>query len=326
MKNQGQTKQISVRELMDLLKKEADCSNQEFEILTGESGFDNIIQSIGINRPGLTLTGTYDFFVDERIQVFGKGESYFLNRLDGQQLIATCDKYFQFKIPCCFFTHFSEIPGQFLEYALRFHVPLIKTTYSTVDFTNLLSRILDEAFAESVFIHGGLLEVHGTGILIVGKSGVGKSETALELVERGHLLIADDTVKLNCFRSSQIHGTSADPLKYYMEIRGLGIINIKDLFGIGAVRKDKVVEVVVQLEEWDSDKEYDRLGLDDLYFDILGIRIPLIVIPVRPGRNIPVLIEIAAMNTRLKKMGFNSAKQYDNELKKIIHSKEPISK
>jgi HPr kinase/phosphorylase len=315
-------KKISVAELYDFLLRDGKLTANTFVPLTDELGFDREIQTMGINRPGLTLTGIYEFFVQERIQVFGRGEIFFLNSLNQQRLQETVDKFFQFKVPCCFVTHNSDLPGYFLEVAKEKKTPIIRTSYNTSEFVNLVTRILNEVLSPTVTIHGGLLEVYGTGILIIGKSGVGKSECALELLERGHRLVADDVVELSCIRQSMIMGTSAEHIKYVMEIRGLGIINVRDLFGIGSVRNDKVVEVVVELEEWDSQKEYDRLGLDESTFEILGVKIPLIVIPVRPGRNIPILIEVAAMNTRLKKMDYHPAREYNKNLKKWIKEKQ----
>jgi HPr kinase/phosphorylase len=309
---------IDIETLYNILHKYSKQSEFHLVLETGNEGLTKKIEKIGINRPGLTLTGNFDYFVQERIQVFGRGESSYLQSLDKEALTETVDTFFQFDIPCCFFTHDARIDPVLISEAKKKQVPIFRVSSSTSVFVNVLSQVLDDALAPRVSIHGVLLEVYGTGILITGKSGVGKSECALELIERGHRLIVDDTVELRNMRLSTVTGMNTEHLKYYMEIRGLGIINIRDLFGIGSVMDSKEVDVVVNLEEWDSEKEYDRLGLDDVSVEILGIKLPLIVLPVRPGRNIPVLIEIAAMNARMKKMGYHPAREYNEKLKEWI--------
>jgi HPr kinase/phosphorylase len=198
--------------------------------------------------------------------------------------------------------------------AVQSGAPILVSSLATNVMTTRLTKILEDAFAPRKSIHGVLVEVFGVGILIVGRSGVGKSECALELIERGHRLVADDVVDIRSVSDTFLIGSGAKLIRHHMEIRGLGIINIKQLFGVGAIRDKKQIQVVVSLEEWDVKKEYDRLGMEDSTYSILGVEVPLLNIPVKPGRNVPILIETAAMNFRLNKLGYNTAKEFDREL------------
>ena len=216
---------------------------------------------------------------------------------------------------CIIFTHGNEPQKEILEKTNLLSIPLFKTKISTHKFITLISEILNKALAPRTMRHGVLIEVFGIGILLTGKSGVGKSETALELIERGHRLVADDMVEIKRYSESYLVGTCSDILRHHMEIRGLGIINIKDIFGVGSVRDSKLIELIINIEEWNENVEYDRTGLDENNSEILGVNIPLLKIPIKPGRNVPIIVETAAMNQRLKKMGTHGAIEFNDQLK-----------
>jgi HPr kinase/phosphorylase len=290
----------------------------ELEILGGKPGLSNRISNSEINRPGLSLTGFFDFFAHDRIQVFGKGEWAYLNSLKEDELIRIANKFFNFHLNCIVFTH-GNIPNQvFIDHCESKDIPLFTSKTTTHKFITLISQILDRALAPRTVRHGVLIEVYGIGILLIGKSGVGKSETALELIERGHRLVADDMVEIRRLSESYLIGSCSDLLRHHMEIRGLGIINIKDIFGVGSVRDHMIIELIINLKEWDDNMEFDRTGLDNHTEEILGLQIPYIELPVKPGRNIPIIVETAAMNQRLKKMGRNSAQEFNKKLTHYI--------
>jgi HPr kinase/phosphorylase len=287
-------------------------------LVTGKEGLTNRITNSEINRPGLSLTGFFDFFANDRMQIFGKGEWAYLNSLPDQQLLEITDKFFQFHLNCVIYTHGNQPQQHFIDKAKSKGIPLFVTSISTHRFITLISQILDRALAPRTMRHGVLIEVFGIGTFLTGRSGVGKSETALELIERGHRLVADDMVEIRRLSESYLIGSCSDLLRHHMEIRGLGILNIKDLFGVGAVRDHKLIELIINLKEWEEEGDYERTGIEQSVEEILGVSVPLIEIPVKPGRNIPIIVETAAMNQRLRKMGKNSAKEFSNKLTSYI--------
>jgi HPr kinase/phosphorylase len=286
----------------------------QIRLVAGSSGLSKEIRVGDINRPGLTLAGFYDFFAYDRIQIFGLGESAYLRQLSGEDKNEVLDKFFSYDVLCCIFTHDEEPDRLFVEFADKKGVPVFVTRKDTTRFISSLVYLLNEAFAPTVTLHGTFVDVYGIGVLLIGKSGVGKSECALELVERGHRFIADDVVMVKRVDESILMGGGSPLLKHHMEIRGLGIINVKDIFGIRSVRDRKRVELVVVLEDWVQNKEYDRLGLEETTYAILDIDVPSIMVPVRPGRNIPIIVETAALNQRLKKLGIYTARELDHNL------------
>ncbi len=286
----------------------------QLRLIAGEGGLNKEIRVGDINRPGLSLAGFYDYFAFDRIQIFGMGETAYLRSLSNDARRKTYEKFFSYDVLCCVFTH-DEIPDDiFIDLANSRNVAVFVTRRDTTRFISLLIHVIDEIFAPSVTLHATFVDVFGVGVILQGKSGVGKSECALELIERGHRLIADDMLILHKIDEAVLMGTGSPMLKHHMEIRGLGIINVRDIFGIRSVRNRKRVELVVLLEEWVEGKEYDRLGLEDRKYTIMDIEIPFLTIPVRPGRNIPIIIETAALNQRLKKLGINSAQQLDRKI------------
>lgn len=292
----------------------------QLRFLAGEGGLDKDIKTGEINRPGLALAGFFDCFAYERIQIFGQGETAFMTKFTREQRIKVYDDFFSYPILCCIFTYDFKPDDLFLQYAEKNNVPVFISKRATTQFITLFVHVIGEVFAENVTLHATLVDVFGVGVLLTGKSGVGKSETALELIERGHRLVGDDMVVVKKIDESLLMGAGSEILKHHIEIRGIGIINVREIFGIRSVRNRKRIEMVILLEEWDSATEYDRLGLDEKKFSILGIDVPYITVPVRPGRNIPIIIETAALNQRLKKVGINSARELDERIKKWIIS------
>ena len=290
----------------------------QLRLLAGEDGLDKEIKSGELNRPGLALAGFFDYFAYDRIQIFGQGETAFMTQLSHDQKIKIYDEFFSYPILCCIFTYEHKPDDLFLEYAEKRNIPIFLTKRGTTRFITLFVHVIDEIFAESVTLHATLVDVFGVGVLLTGKSGVGKSETALELIERGHRLVGDDMVVVKKIDESLLMGGGSEILKHHIEIRGIGIVNVREIFGIRSVRNRKRIEMVILLEEWDSSTEYDRLGLDEKKYTILDIDVPYITVPVRPGRNIPIIIETAALNQRLKKVGVNSARELDERIKKWI--------
>ncbi len=294
----------------------------QIRLVAGENGLNREITVGDMNRPGLTLAGFYEFFAYDRIQIFGLGESAFMRQLTREQKEESYSKFFTFDVLCCVFTHDVTPDEIFLKYAEEKNVPVLITKKSTTRFVSSLAHLMDEVFSPSVTMHGTLVDVFGVGVLLIGDSGVGKSECALELIERGHRFVADDVVVIRQIDESLLMGSGSLILKHHMEIRGLGIINIKDIFGIRSVRNRKRIELVVSLESWDNEKEYDRLGLEEMGYTILDLEVAYITVPVRPGRNIPIIVETAALNQKLKKMGIFSARDLDENIQKWIRTEK----
>ncbi len=294
----------------------------QIRVVAGEDALGKDIRVGDINRPGLTLAGFYDFFAYDRIQIFGLGETAYMRQLTEDQRRETYGKFFSYEIKCCIFTHDEEPDPLFIEFANDKKVPVLVTRRDTTRFSTMLTLLLDQVLSPSVTLHGTLIDVYGVGVLLLGKSGVGKSECALELIERGHRLVADDMVEVKKIDESLLIGTGSPVLTHHMEIRGIGIINVREIFGIRSVRNRKRVELVVTLEEWDNSKEYDRLGLEDTMYTILDIDISSVVVPVRPGRNIPIIVETASLNQRLKRVDIHSARELDENIQDLLKSEQ----
>ena len=312
-------KRFSVLDLLGLDLKEHD--SLDLRCICGRRGLTRDITIPDLNRPGLALSGFFDSFAYQRVQLFGRGEVAYLNKILSEGRIETIRQMFTYDLPCCIFTHNLEPVRSFIEVAEDAGCPVLQTGLDSSEFSSRLLRILSNIFAPKVSIHGVLVEVYGLGILILGDSGVGKSETALELIERGHRLVADDVVEISCVNGNSLIGQGANKIiGHHMEIRGLGIINITQLYGVGSIRERKEVQIVAKLEEWDANKVYDRLGTEEMTMEILGVQVPMLEIPVKPGRNIPIILETAAMNERLKSMGYFSAKEFNQNVLKWIET------
>ena len=289
--------------------------------LTGLIGMKNEIYSCDVNRPGMALFRYFQDFAFERIQIFGKGEGNYVVTLDKENKTDIFEEMLSYKIPVCIFTYGLVPPESFIEIAKNNNICVIVTELPTNEFVLSMQNLIEEEFLESFRVHGGLVEVFGVGILILGKSGVGKSEATLELIYKGHRLIADDTVEFKKLKDGRVIGKKHDVIKHKMEVRGIGIVDISRLSGMSAIRDKKRLDLVIELEQWKDDEQYDRMGLYDKTYNILNTEIPYIKLPVRAGRNICILIETAAKNLRLKEMGYNSAKELDKDLIEAMQKK-----
>jgi len=312
-------REFTVLDLIDLDLKEHNSLN--LRCIGGRKGLGNTIKIPDLNRPMGAIMGFFEEFANQRIQLFGRGEMSYLRRLESEGETITIEEMFKFPMPCCIFTHNQTPYREFFEIAENAQCPILQTDLGSADFSARLIRILSRIFSSRQVVHAVLVEVYGLGILIMGDSGVGKSETALELIHRGHRLVADDVVEINCIYGNTLMGAGANKIiGHHMEIRGPGVINITHLFGVRAIRDRNEIQLVVELEEWDSSKNYDRLGAEDHTIELLGVNIPKITIPVKPGRNIPIIIETAAMNERLKSMGYHAAREFNKNILKWIES------
>ena len=307
---------INVRKILEKQGKAL-----ELTVTAGEAGLDNTVQSPELNRPGLAIAGFYDVFSHDRIQILGITECSFLKSLNPLERSTRLSKMFEFEIPCFIITSDQKVGPELLGLADKHNVPVMQTPIPTSRFSGMLSYFLEHEFAPSCTVHGVLLDIYGVGVLIVGISGVGKSETALELVERGHRLVADDVVILRRISKNLLIGTASDILKHNMEIRGLGIVDVEKLYGVGSIREEKKVSLMIHLEKWDLSKEYERLGIEEKKRTIFDVEISEYRIPVEPGRNLAILIEVAALQQRLLYHGYNPAKQFNERLINRIRQK-----
>ena len=267
------------------------------------------ISSPEVNRPGLQLSGFFDYFDSQRVQILGKSEFAFLHQFDDTEITNRIDNYFSTCPPAVVITRNIEAPACMMDAAKAHKVSLLRTADGTSAFMAGLIAELNVELAPRVTRHGVLVEVYGEGILLLGESGVGKSETAIELVKRGHRLIADDAVEIRRVSAKTLVGSSPENIRHFMELRVVGIINARRLFGIGAVKMTEKINMIVQLEQWDATKVYDRMGMNEEYTDVLGVQVSSLTIPVKPGRNLAIIIEVAAMNNRQKRMGYNAAQE-----------------
>jgi len=284
------------------------------EPLTGERGLMRVIRGPDISSPGLVLTGFTERFPSERIQVLGETEIAFLNHLNPEDRRRALEVFFSFNIPAVFVTKGQAPPDPLLEIAIGRGTPVIQSQLRTSEFYDRIKPFLDEYFAPTVTMHGSLADVYGVGLLFVGKSGIGKSEAVLDLIERGHRLVADDMVIISRRGNEVLIGRGHELQRHHMEIRGVGIIDIAHLFGIRAIRQQKRIEVIVQLEVWEETANYDRTGLEAQSMEVLGVKLPRVVVPLNPGKNITVIAEVVAMNHLLKYSGVDSAALFNQRL------------
>ncbi len=306
-------KKISIKKMIDDLK---------IEVVYMPDDKDYMISTTDINRPGIQLSGYYDHFPFERIQVIGKVEYTYYLSLDEELKKQRIEAYMSYDIPVLILARDQQCDKTMLDAAIKHERIILKTKVGTTKFIYKLLDYLNEQLAAETTVHGVLVDVDGIGILITGDSGVGKSETALELIKRSHRLVADDAVEIKKLDDDMIVGRAPEIIKHFMEVRGLGILDIKSLYGVGAVKPSKKIDMVAHLENWEDGKYYDRLGIDDEITYILDVPVEKIIIPVKPGRNLAVIIEIAARNHRQKRMGYNAAKTFnENLMKKLSEEK-----
>jgi HPr kinase/phosphorylase len=292
------------------------------ELISGEEGINRPIVTSELSRPGLEIAGFFDYYPADRVQLLGMTEMSFFNRLNEPDRIQRMEELCRDFTPGIIITRGQEVPIELIEASERESVPVMRSNMKTTRLYSRLTNFLESRLAPTTAVHGVLVDIYGLGVLITGKSGVGKSETALELVKRGHRLVADDCVEIRQEDQDTLVGNAPDLIEHLLEIRGLGIINVMTLFGAGAVRSNKKISIVINLELWEKNKQYDRVGLDEEKMKIIDTEVTKITVPVRPGRNLAVIIEVAAMNYRLKRMGVNAAEQFSDRLNHAIADPE----
>jgi HPr kinase/phosphorylase len=305
-------------EKVDKIPVETLIKDLNLEVIVEAKNNKIDITTSDVNRPGLQFSGFYEHFAYERVQIIGKVETTFIEQLPDDVLAERADRFFNYPIPCLIVTRDLNIRQEIIDAAQKHDRYLLRTKEASTKFINRLINYLDEKLAPQITIHGDLVDVYGIGVLLLGESGIGKSETALELIKRGHRLVADDAVEISKISEDKLQGSSPEIIRHFIEIRGIGILDIKTLYGVGSVRNTMSIDLVIQLEEWDEDKYYDRLGLEDEYIKFLDVKVPKLTIPVRPGRNLAIIVEVAAMNHRQKQMGYNAAHELNKKLLKQI--------
>lgn len=303
---------VSIREIIKELK---------LKVVYMPDDVDYYAYSQDINRPGLQFAGYFDYFAYERIQIVGKTEYNFFGLMDSHIREEVLDRFFSYEIPALIISRDLEIKPDVIEKAKKYKRILLSTNRNTTRLINRLSNYLDNKLAPHTTIHGVLVDIYGIGVLIKGESSIGKSETALELIQRGNRLVADDAVEIRKLDESMLVGQSPELIRHFLEIRGIGIIDVRSLYGVGAIKNSKMIDLVVHLEAWDETKYYDRLGLDKEYEEILGVNVEKLVVPVKPGRNTAMILEVAAMNFRQRGMGYDAAQEFTKKLSKLIDTK-----
>lgn len=278
-----------------------------------------LISTADVNRPGLQIAGFFDYFDPRRIQVFGMVENTYLATLTSEERFSCLEKLFEKNVSAVILTRNANATTEMMKLAKEYDTPILRTSHATSYFNSTLNSYLNIELAPRITRHGVLVEVYGQGVLIMGDSGVGKSEAAVELIKRGHRLVADDAVEIKRVSSKSLVGFSPDIIKHFIEIRGIGIVDVRNIFGMGAVKDSEKIDLIIHLEAWEHGKQYDRLGLVDEYTNILGLDIPSLTIPVRPGRNLAVIFEVAAMNNRQKKLGYNAAEELNRRIAEHIN-------
>ena len=293
--------------------------------LVGKSGgLDRMVSEKDVHRPGLALAGFVELFTYHRVQVLGNTEILYVKKLDEPSKQLSLQRFFQFEIPCIIITNNNQVPEIILKLAEENQVPLLRTPFSTTDLTQRLVDYLDEHFAPQSMLHGSLVDVYGTGMLFTGRSGIGKSEIALDLIERGHRLVSDDIVVVTKKAEGILIGAGTSLLKQFMEIRGVGIIDVRRMFGIRAIRLQKRVEMEVELVDWDNNEDYERIGLEESKKKILGVDIDYVKLPIFPGKNITVIAECLALNLHLKIYGYHPAKEFNDRLLQTIKDRKRV--
>jgi len=294
----------------------------DLKLISGHEGIGRHILTSDISRPGLEMAGYFTHYPAQRVQLLGKTELSFFDMLPRDVQFDRMNKLCSQDTPAIIISHDMEVPEALFVASNEHHVPVLSTKMATTRFSSMLTNYLESQLAPTTAVHGVLADIYGIGVLITGKSGVGKSETALELVKKGHRLVADDCVEIRQEGENTLIGNAPALIQHLLEIRGIGIIDIMTLFGASAVRSHKRISLVIDLEVWDSDKTYDRLGLEEETMKIIDTELTKLTIPVKPGRNLSVIIEVAAMNYRLKKLGVNAAEEFSKRLDSVIESKE----
>lgn len=292
---------------------------EELRVIGGYQGIGRRVYISDVNRPGLALSGYLDYFASDRVQILGNTEIHYMERLTASELEYRLENIFSFEIPAFLLSRNLRPKNIFLDMCNRRGVPVLVSHLSTAELISRIIIFLAEEFAPTTEAHGTAVDCYGVGVLMKGAPGIGKSEVALELVERGHLLVADDLVSLKLLGEDTLMASSNEQIEHCMEIRGVGIIDVKSIFGVGRVTNSKPISLVVELEEWKENEDYDRTGLTEEYEEILGVKVPYLRIPVRPGRNIAIIVEVAALNHRLKEMGIHPAEILNSRILSMMN-------
>jgi HPr kinase/phosphorylase len=316
--NESLPRAITARAL--LTAKDLPCS---LDLVAGEFGLDRLITHARIQKPGLALVGHFDGIVPSRVQILGETECSFLAKMTERERDAACEAFFSLGLSCVIVTAQCGPSASLVRASRQLEVPLLASSAKSSTTINAVHALLDEQLAPRTQVHGVFVDVHGVGLLLMGQSGIGKSECALELVQRGHRLVADDVVDCTLRPPGLVYGTATPLLENHLEVRGLGVLDIKDLFGVAAVRKRKRLEMVVRLITQSEGEDWDRLGLDDEWYSILGVKIPLRRIPVRPGKNTTIVVEVAARNELLRRAGVHSARVFHERLARSLGVQNP---
>lgn len=296
---------VKLKEIVELLHLEL--------LQEGKSYEHEVLTITDVNRPGLQFVGFFDYFDPRRLQIIGKGEVMYLRGLSSEERSKCFEELFRYEIPALVISRNLDVPRECMEMAKKYGRTLLRTSYTSVEFTSMTIDYLNRALAPVITRHGVLLDVYGEGVLIMGDSGIGKSETAIELLKRGHRLVADDAVEIKRIGGA-LFGSAPELIRNYLEVRGVGVIDVQKLFGMGAVRDSTEIDLVIQFEKWDDNKFYDRLGLDELMTEIMEVQVPIVTIPVTAGRNLAGIVELAVMNNRHKRHGFNSAREFAEQV------------
>lgn len=291
----------------------------DLEVIYNPEKEGSKIHNTEVNRPGLQLAGFYKYFAYERVQVMGKVEWTYFSTLAPQVRRTRAYELLSHPIPCLIVTRGLDVYEELIDAAKKFQRPIFRTKVGTTKFISQLINYLDDHLGQVITRHGVMVDVYGIGVLILGESGIGKSETALELIKRGHRLVADDAVEIKKKDENTLSGRAPELIRHFMEIRGVGILDVVQLFGVGAVRDSKVIDMIIEIENWKDNKEYDRLGLDEEFMEVLGVPVYKSTIPIKPGRNLAMLIEVAARNHRQKRMGFNAAETLNERILKQLN-------
>jgi HPr kinase/phosphorylase len=290
--------------------------------LNGESGFENHVTDKNLHRPGLALAGYVELFTFDRVQIMGNTEIRYLNSLQPAQRKAAFTSLLAFRMPCLILTNGNVLTDDLLQAAAAKNIPIFGTPFETTKISYFVADFLDDQFSPQVVVHGSLVDVYGVGMLLTGRSGIGKSEIALDLIERGHRLVADDVVMVTRKGEGILIGAGTDLVKHFMEIRGLGLIDVRSMFGIRSIRYQKRVEVVIELEDWKPDRDYTRTGLDDQNVTLLDVELPRVRLPIFPGKNVTVITEVISLNYLLKHYGYDAAKEFAKRLEGVIGQKK----
>jgi len=285
------------------------------DVVYESSNFEDVLIYTGdVHRPGLQLADFFDHFEPTRIQLIGRMESAYMDKCSHDERVRKWEALMERKVPALIMCHGSEVTEELLAAAKKYDVTVLSTGAHTTEIMSVIIRIIKREVAPRVTLHGVLVEVYGIGLLLVGESGVGKSETAIELLKRGHRLIADDAVEIKAIDVNILQGSAPDLIRHYVELRGLGVVDVRQIFGTGAIKEYQNIHLVVNIETWREDADYDRLGIDENTIEILGIKVATVTIPVKPGRNLAVILEVAAMNQRQKIMGYNAALEFTKQI------------